>query len=428
MNQPPTLYLARYLLPIHRPPVEDGALLVVNGRIAALGQRAALSSGHSGAIVDFGEAVLLPPMANAHTHLELSHFPRWSGELRPPPCGADFIDWLLYLIAVKKGLSLPELDASLADGLEWCLRLGTGAVGDILSAPALVPRYRRSPLYGRCHLEVLGVDQYAWRKALAEVVACLEKESFGSLQPGIAPHSPYTLSAEALETLFELIGRRHWPAMTHLAESAAEWQLIRHGDGDLVRRFYPAVGWDRHRFHSPHCSPVEYLRRCGGLRSWNLLVHGVQVTLDDCRQMAERRVAVVLCPRSNERLGVGLPPLADYQSAGVKLALGTDSLASSDSLSLWEELAAARRCYGFRLAPEQLLTMATRNGAEVLGLAGEMGVLQVGSGGHFQVLPLASPPSLSELVEMLCSQGQHLSVSSLFLGGVDRLQSSASLN
>ncbi len=428
MSQPPTLYLARYLLPVHSPPIEDGALLVDDGRIAAVGKRGALCSGHSGEVVDFGEAVLLPPMANAHTHLELSHFPRWSRGAPPLRSAADFVDWLLYLIGIKKGVGQAEKQASLDDGLDQCLRLGTGAVGDILSTPALAPRYRNSPLYGRCYLEVLGVYRHVWRKSLADVTECLEKEFYGGLQPGIAPHSPYTLSSEALEVVFELSQRRRWPATTHLAESAAEWQLIRYGDGDLVRRFYPAVGWGHYRFRSPCCSPVTYLRRCGGLRPWNLLVHGVQVSPEDCRQLAEQRVAVVLCPRSNERLGVGLPPLTDYQAAGVRLALGTDSLASSDSLSLWDELAAARRCYGFRIAPDKLMAMATRNGAEVLGLAGEMGTLQVGSGGHFQVLPLASPPPLSELVEMLCSQGHRLPVASLYLNGEERLQSPTPLS
>ncbi len=166
---------------------------------------------------------------------------------------------------------------------------------------------------------------------------------------------------------------------------------------------------------------MEYLHRCGGLQSWNLLVHGVKVSAADCLLLAKHKVTVVLCPRSNERLGVGRAPLHDYQTAGVPLTLGTDSLASNDSLSMWDELAAARRCYGAWLEPAELLRMATRNGAEALGLSGEMGTLQIGSGGHFQVLPLASPPPLDQLQEMLCSEGYTIPLVAHYLDGLECL-------
>ncbi|MEZ4484247.1 MAG: metal-dependent hydrolase, partial [Syntrophotaleaceae bacterium] len=147
-----TLYLARYLLPISAPPIEDGALLVDKGRIAAVGRRAQLLSEYGGEVVDFGEAALLPTLVNAHSHLELSHFPRWAtraGEQDPP---ATFVDWLLRLIRIKRELTSAELNASIADGLRQCLQSGTGAVGDILSRVVLPPDYAASPLYGRVFL------------------------------------------------------------------------------------------------------------------------------------------------------------------------------------------------------------------------------------------------------------------------------------
>jgi aminodeoxyfutalosine deaminase len=420
-----TLYLARYLLPISAPPIEDGALLLRQGRVVAVGRRADLLAEFAGEVVDFGDAVLLPPLVNAHAHLELSHFPRWAALADKPLAEGSFVDWLLHLIDIKRGLTEKDLAASLQDGLRQCLRFGTGAVGDILSTNRLSPHYTASPLYGRIYFELLGVDPTVWQDALLRSETEVAKGQLGRLLLGLAPHAPYSLSAEALMAIYDVASRQRWTLTTHLAESPQESELLQIGTGELLERLYPAVGWSEYRPSAANCSPVVYLDRLGGLQSDNLLVHGVQVSQADCRLMAERGVTMCLCPRSNERLGVGRAPVADYRAAGVKLALGTDSLASNDSLSMWEELAAARHCYDAQLSPAELLAMATRNGADALGLKGEMGTLQVGSGGHFQVLPLASAPSLAQLEEMLCSQGSALSVNALYLDGIESLKSAA---
>lgn len=422
MARLPTLYLARYLVPICRAPFEDGALLVTEGRISAMGRRSELLPGFRGEVVDFGDAVLLPSFANTHTHLELSHYPRWAAGAEHPLGSGSFIDWLLQLIAIKRSRSRAELGVSLLDGLQQCLKFGTGAVGDILSTLPIRCHYKTSPLYGRCYFELLGVERPVWQAVLGEAESQLARGGFGCLQPGLAPHSPYSLSTEALEAVFSSAGRQGWPVTTHCAESAHEYQLVAQGDGEFLDRLYPAVGWNHYRPKAARCSPVEYLHRCGGLQPWNLLVHGVQVSAADCLLLAKHKVTVVLCPRSNERLGVGRAPVVDYQTAGVRLTLGTDSLASNDSLSLWDELAAARRCYGDWLEPAELLDMATRSGAEALGLNGEMGTLQIGSGGHFQVLPLASPPPLAQLQEMLCSEGCSIPLVAHYLNGLYRLR------
>jgi cytosine/adenosine deaminase-related metal-dependent hydrolase len=123
-------------------------------------------------------------------------------------------------------------------------------------------------------------------------------------------------------------------------------------------------------------------------------------------------------------LGVGRAPVEWYLEQGVPLALGTDSLASCDSLSLWDEIAFARSWFAGRLSPPQLLTMATRNGAAALGLGSEMGELAANRGAHFQVLVPASLPPAAELDEFLCSPGRSAEVSALYLDGREVLQKS----
>ena len=129
-----TLYTARYLLPIAAPPIEDGALLVADGRILAVGSRPALyRTSAGGKQTDFGDAVLMPPMVNAHTHLELSSFPAWATAAGEAEAPEDFVDWILRLVRVRRNVDVHQVRESLASGLEESLRSGTGAVGDIFT-------------------------------------------------------------------------------------------------------------------------------------------------------------------------------------------------------------------------------------------------------------------------------------------------------
>jgi len=420
-----TLYTARYLVPVASAAIEDGALLVQHGRIAAVGRRRELAATHAGAeVVDFGDAVLLPPFTNAHTHLELTHFARWAKELGEIAVPDSFVGWIQRVIRVKQRMVPTRYLLSAEEGIRQSLAAGTGAVGDILSCFPARTAYAGTPLKGRLYLETLGLDPARNREILNRIGALLDEPAAGALVRGVSPHSPYTLSASAeyLEKVYDFARRRHVPLCTHLAESVDEVEFLQEADGPLARVLYPFVGWRDMLPPAARRSPVAYLEERGGLVPGNLLVHGVQVTAADVGRLARAGVTVVLCPRSNARLGVGKAPVELYLEQGVPLALGTDSLASCDTLSIWDEMAFARSWFAGRLAPAQLLRMATRNGATALGLAGEMGELAAGSGAHFQVLRPASLPSFGELEEFLCSPGRSGEVSALCLDGRDVLQ------
>lgn len=94
--------------------------------------------------------------------------------------------------------------------------------------------------------------------------------------------------------------------------------------------------------------------------------------------MARGGVSVAHCPRSNARLSDGVAPVADFLAHGIPVGLGTDSLASVPTLDLWDEMRAALAAQRGRLVPSQVLDMATRGGARALGLADEIGSLEVG--------------------------------------------------
>lgn len=418
-----TLFLSRYLLPVTSAPIEDGALLVNEGRIVAVGRRKELIAVSTGAaMVDFGDAILLPPLVNAHTHLELTHFPLWDKGCRPDTDPAGFVDWILHVIRVKRGVALERFEPSLAAGIEASYAAGTGAVGDILSYFPARKAYVNTPLRGHLYLETLGRDPGMGRKILSRIGDLLQEKRAGQLKLGIAPHSPYSVSAEYLEHIFDFARRRKVPTTLHLAESREESTFLYDSLGPMKDLLYPFVGWERMVPPPARRSPVAFVDACGGLVPSCLLAHGVQVDAADAGRLARSGATVVCCPRSNARLGVGKAPVALYRQAGVPLALGTDSLASCDSLSIWDEIAFAYDWFEGQLSPFELLTMATISGARALGVAGDLGELKVGLGCNFQVLTPEDLPPFKDLEAFLCAPGRSAEVSSLFLDAWDMLQ------
>jgi len=416
------LAAARLLFPVSSPPIENGALLIDGGRIRAVGTLADLRSQVVGArVVDYGDRVILPPLVNAHTHLELTGFPEWLAEGEGHLPDGDFTAWLLRVIAVKRSLDLEAHRQAIRDGLEMCLRFGTGAIGDYLSVHSLADSYVHSPLLGRVYFEVLGQDEQAFTGVLSNISRKLQQQPGPHLSAGLAPHAPYTLNRQTLGMAADAVRLGQLAASIHAAESPAETELLRSASGPLAERIYPLAGWQDYLGRGEGLSPIAFLDDCGLLNPGLVLVHGVQVNSDDLELIRRRGCAMVLCPRSNERLGVGCAPAAGYLRAGIPLGLGTDSLASCDNLSLWHEMAAASRLYP-ELTPVQVLRMATHGGAEALGIGERIGSLAAGREAHFQVVEAdTSTWSDSMVLESLTAGGDRVRVEQLVLHGSERL-------
>lgn len=418
----PTLYSADYLIPGNAPPLEGGGLLVEDGRILAVGPRQELASAHGDAeAVDFGEALLTPLLVNAHTHLELTDYPTWAAEAGETEEAASFVDWILRLIRVKRNLDRSRFDGSVVRGLELSLQAGTGAVGDILSHYPSRKAYQASPLNGTLFLESLGQDPAVILRARQGLETVLDGAEPGQVNFGVSPHAPYSISANYLSALFRKCRTEQLRCSTHLAESREEVEFIEHSRGDLVTGLYLAIGWETLVPHAAGCSPTEYLRRRGGLFPENLLVHCIHLSDEDIQLIAEAQMTLVLCPRSNARLKAGKARAGELHKAGIRLALGTDSLASSESLSVWDEMAFAHHWFEGELDAPTLFHMATLGGAEALGLATELGSLEAGKQGSFQVLKPNSLPGRSELYEYLLCPGRTEDIAQVYVRGQEQL-------
>lgn len=402
------LFRARYLLPIGAPVIEGGALLVENDRIVAVGPQHELAAAHPGAAaVDFGEAVILPPLVNAHTHLELTDFPQWAeaaGETAEP---AGFVDWVLRLVRVRRTVGDDAVTASLGHGLWQSKAAGTGAVGDILTTLAAADAYASRSLAGRVFAEVLGVDAERVAARLDEIAGRLGNPPAPLLAWGLSPHAPYTLNRETLGQTVAFAAAHRLPLAMHWAETAEESKFLSTGEGEF-ERLYAAAGWARLR---PAASAGERVPPGA------LLIHGVHLDTPGIEAVAKAGAGVVLCPRSNSRFGADRAPLAALRRAGVALALGTDSRASSPSLSVWDELAFAREWFAGVLDPAAWLEIATAGGAAALGLDRRMGRLATGADASFQVIAVPDGATTATLAEALCAEGRRTLPQALFLRG-----------
>jgi cytosine/adenosine deaminase-related metal-dependent hydrolase len=176
-------------------------------------------------------------------------------------------------------------------------------------------------------------------------------------------------------------------------------EFIRKGTGPL-RQLLEELGVWRARWVPPACDPAEYLARLGYLRKGMLAVHATHLTTSGLEHLRDAGAIIVTCPRSNEWVGAGLPPVARYYGSGVPVAIGTDSLASVPTLNLFDELAELRR-----IAPEvsaaSLLESATRIGARALGIDRDFGTLAVGK--RAKVVSVTVPEGERDVEEYLVS-------------------------
>ena len=185
----------------------------------------------------------------------------------------------------------------------------------------------------------------------------------------------------------------------HLGESAEEIEFLRNGTGEW-RALLESLGVWNPSWTPPACGPVEYLDRQGLVNDRLLAVHGVRFDDDDLTRLRGAGATIVTCPRSNRWTGAGEPPVGRFYASGVRVAIGTDSLASVEDLNLFHEVAEVRR-----LAPSvpasRILESATRAGAQALGFADELGTIAPGK--RAELITVRLPDTVADVEAYLVS-------------------------
>lgn len=367
---------APWIIPVSSPPIADGAVAIQEGRIVALGRRADVTTAWPGASRwDLPEAALLPGLVNCHTHLELSVF-------SPPMASGPLAAWLVALIERRREVPVPAQAAAALAGARQLVASGTTCVGEVSTTGQSLAPLLSLGLRGVVYREILGLapEEADARRDAAQADLRLMQEAArgGALRVGLSPHSPYSLSEELFRACGTLLLESRVPCCIHAAESPEEVEFLSAGRGAIRDLLYPAVGCRVPPPRRRARSPIEYLDALGALAWRPLLVHAVHVDAADIRRMAESGVSVAHCPRSNAGLSGGVAPVADFLAHGIPVGLGTDSLASVPTLDLWDEMRAAAAGQAGRLAPREILEMATLLGAAALGLADQVGSLALG--------------------------------------------------
>jgi len=200
------------------------------------------------------------------------------------------------------------------------------------------------------------------------------------------PTSTYTVGRANFAAIRDAAGKNSLPLSIHLSESTEEADFIFNSSGPIAEELYPFAGWREFIPEPTHCTSTALLDSAGLLNDATTAVHAVHLTLNDAEILKKRGVSVVISPRSNERLDTGKAPVALLKKFGIPLAIGTDSLASNDSLSLWDEIRFALDGFSGELSSGELFRMATVGGAEALSLGKSYGTLLPGSRADFQVV------------------------------------------
>lgn len=346
--------------------VEDAVLEVRNGVIVGFERWRTGASFTRGSINDHGDGVIMSGLINAHTHLELSAL-----KDRTEP-GSGMIPWVKSLLKARDRLDPETQKQGLRESIGRVAESGTILVGDVCNLPETISFLDTAPFHSWSFREFLGA-------APADGPPELRGFDDGSRRPGhgvsIAAHAPHTTGGESLRTLKRWASDKKLPFSIHLAESPEEmefmqtacgpWADFLHERGLILKDVQTGL------------TPVARAEALSILDTSTLAVHLTMAGREDLERIARYDVQVCVCPRSNVSITGNLPPLREMLELSIAPALGTDSLASTPSLSMWDEMGFTADCFP-EIEPRIILEMATVNGARALGVGDVLGDLLPG--------------------------------------------------
>ena len=393
---PITRYHARWVVPVSATPVANGTVVVEDERISYVGPRHGAPTGPD---VELRDAILLPGLVNAHSHLDLTVMRRLLD-------GLPFFPWVRALTAARReAMTGADFLDSAHAGIREGLLAGITCFADTAPGDAAFAAMLATGVRGIAFREVFGPDPSQCDQSmndLRESVREMTMRRTRLVSVGVSPHAPYSVS-DALFTASSTFAREHHlPLATHVAESDEEAKLVEQGEGEFA-----ALLHGRDIAVNPRArSPIALLERCGVLESDPLLIHCCRLDDTDVATIGARRLAVAHCPASNAYFAHRPSPLVALLHAGARVGLGTDSLASNDRMSILGEAQLAVASTGGALDARRAVELATLGGARALNMAHEVGSLEVGKQADLAVYALPAGEAIpddpvSALVQLL---------------------------
>ncbi len=350
-------------------PLEDGGVIVSRGgdsqTIVAFGKLEQLRTQFSGAQEHRLGRAILPRPVNAHTHLDMSAYPFHA---------LPYFDWIPKVVLAN--LHLRGLEGA-KRGLETIRESDVAAFGDIVARAEVMDFVlEQSEVSGVAYWEVVEPNpakaEEVFQQTIERVRAWRRLERPGGVRVGLTPHTPFTVSGKLMRMLCDFARLEGIPLQIHVAEHPSELELFRTGRGPLADSFakFIPIPFSEVWGHQPdpEFTPVRHLAELGALEAKPTLIHMINVTEDDVRTVAQAGCAVVSCPRSNRNLECGTFPWALYAKYGVEVGLGTDSVASGETLDIHDEALAALEIHGQKLGLRNVMRWAVKGGYRALGM------------------------------------------------------------
>jgi cytosine/adenosine deaminase-related metal-dependent hydrolase len=358
----PRLLTADWVLPIAGPAIERGVVVIDGETIIGVHPK-----GYATADTDFGAAAILPGLVNAHTHLDLSGA---RGLIPPSP---DFTGWLDRVIDYRRARANEDVVADIKAGIAECERFGVTLIGDISAESHSSSPLATSSLRATIFHEIIGLSPNRFDEQLAIAVSRIEQRS-ERFRYTRSPHAPYSVNHPRL---LALLAQRQGLAI-HLAESAAEIELLAHQTGPFVDFLNRKNLWQPDAITA---SLPELVAAC----ERHVIIHGNFI--DPATLTANH--TLVYCPRTHAAFGHPSYPLREFLATGATIALGTDSLASNPDLDILGEARFVRERYP-DLDARSILAMVTINGARALRFDHLVGTIEVGKRADLTIVRLAN--------------------------------------
>lgn len=424
MSPAPIAYRCKWLITMAEgpsKPISDAAFIVADQRITHLGKwqdlknTAAFRSVQK--TVDLGEQIVLPGLINAHCHLD---YTMMRGAIAPQK---SFTEWLKKIIFQKNLYSLEDYTNAIEQGWQELRNSGTTTVFNMEAYPKLLSDLSPPPLRIWWFYELIDIlKSVDLDKVVSEAQALFQTHpALGYF--GLNPHSPYSASAPLFKEAQTFAQRFHLPITTHLCESEEEHQLFTSHLGPLYK-FFTGFGHSFPHFQKGR-SPLEELYLAGAIHPQWIVAHLNYPTQKDLELLSVggplHGLNVVHCPLCHRYFNRPPFPFHELRERGVNLCVGTDSLASNDSLNLLAELRELKRALSMPSVTDfELLKMITVNPAKAIGWPGKIGQLITGAYADFIAIPAPSDCELnaSQTYEIIIDFPDPIEV--VYVAGIQR--------
>jgi aminodeoxyfutalosine deaminase len=357
--------------------ISPGAVRVEGAKIQAVGAVRDLARSEGEEVIELRGQILSPGFVNAHCHLDYT-------EMSGLPATRGFTKWIEAINACKRGFGPEDYLGAIAKGFSMLQASGTTTVANIEAFPELFPLLPRPPIRTWWFWELIDVRNRQHDDAsLHGMLQFFEQRPSWLGGFGLSPHAPYTASIELYRLAKRCSELYDMPFTTHIAESREEHEMFLYGRGALYD-LMASLGRDMS--DCGQGSPLSHLLEYRVLTPKCLAVHVNYLQAYDWPLLVESQASVVHCPKCHEFFHHAQFPLEQMRSLGINVCLGTDSMASNNSLDLRSEIRQAQ-IYHRDILPVDWWRMITIDAAKALGQAGKIGEIRAGASADIVAFP-----------------------------------------